>query len=183
MLTNLFRKFGQAEESITRRFGGSGLGLAVAKQLVELMGGEIGVESTLGQGSRFWFEIPLGNAARPTIGRGVLSEELTQLRVLVVDDLEMNRRVLAGQLGALGIAAVTSTTDGFQAIAELESASHQGRPFDLAIIDQRMPALSGDALVSRIRGMPEIAETKLLLASSGAATRSLPRCSPASTRC
>ena len=167
MQASLFQKFSQADESITRRFGGTGLGLAVAKQLVELMGGEVGVESTLGQGSRFWFEIPLGNAASPPISRGVLPEKLTELRVLIVDDVEMNRRVLTGQLGALGIAATTSTMDGFQAVAELERAWHQGRPFDLAIIDQRMPALSGDALVGRIRAMPEIAETKLLLAFSG----------------
>jgi CheY-like chemotaxis protein len=165
--TNLFRKFSQADGSITRRFGGTGLGLAVAKQLVELMGGEIGVESTLDRGSQFWFEIPLANAASPTIGRRALPEKLAKLRVLIVDDVEMNRRVLTGQLGALGITATTSTIDGFQAMAELERAWHQGRPFDLVIIDQRMPALSGDALVRRIRDMPEIAETKLLLASSG----------------
>jgi CheY-like chemotaxis protein len=97
---------------------------------------------------------------------------LAQLRVLIVDDVEMNRRVLTGQLGALGIAA-GSVIDGFQAIVELERAWHQGRPFDLVIIDQRMPALSGDELARRIRDMPEIAETKLLLASSGG-THALP---------
>ena len=89
----------------------------------------------------------------------------------------MNRRVLTAQLGALGIAAATAI-DGFEAIAELERAWHQGRPFDLVIVDQRMPALSGDALVRRIRDMPEIAETKLLLASSGA-TDTLPEEAPA----
>jgi PAS domain S-box-containing protein len=164
----LFRKFSQADGSITRRFGGTGLGLAVAKQLVELIGGEIGVETILGQGSRFWFEIPLAPAASPTIGRRALPEKLAQLRVLIVDDVEMNRRVLTAQLDALGIAAATAI-DGFQAMAELERAWHQGRPFDLVIVDQRMPALSGEALVRRIRDMPEIAETKLLLASSGGA--------------
>ncbi|MBV8089153.1 MAG: PAS-domain containing protein [Alphaproteobacteria bacterium] len=162
----LFRKFSQADGSITRRFGGTGLGLAVAKQLVELMGGEIGVETFPEQGSRFWFEIPLAPAASPTIGRRALPEKLAQLRILIVDDVEMNRRVLTAQLGALGIAAAAAI-DGFEAIAELKRAWHQGRPFDLVIIDQRMPALSGDALVQRIRDMPEIAETKLLLASSG----------------
>jgi signal transduction histidine kinase/DNA-binding response OmpR family regulator len=162
----LFRKFSQADGSITRRFGGTGLGLAVAKQLVELMGGDIGVETNLGQGSRFWFEIPMATAASPTIGRRALPEKLAQLRVLIVDDVEMNRRVLTAQLGALGIVPATAI-DGFEAMAELERAWHQGRPFDLVIVDQRMPAMSGDALVRRIRDMPEIAETKLLLASSG----------------
>ena len=172
VLEKLFRKFSQAESSITRRFGGTGLGLAVAKQLLELMGGEIGVESILRDGSRFWFVIPLAAAASPTIGRRALPEALAQLRVLIVDDVEMNRRVLTGQLGALGIAA-GSAVDGFHAIVELERAWDQGRPFDLVIIDQRMPALPGDELARRIRDMPEIAETKLLLASSGG-THALP---------
>ena len=162
---NLFQKFSQADGSITRRFGGTGLGLAIVKQLVDLMGGEVGLDSTLGQGSRFWFEIPLAPAANPTIGRRALPEKLAQLRVLIVDDIAMNHRVLTGQLGPLGVVP-TSAFDGFQALTELNRAWQEGRPFDLVIIDQRMPEFSGDALVRRIRGTPGIAETKLLLASS-----------------
>jgi PAS domain S-box-containing protein len=161
----LFEKFSQADGSITRRFGGTGLGLAIARQLVRLMGGRIGCESSPGDGSRFWFLIPLAAAASPTIERRALPEKLSELRVLVVDDFELNRRVLTGQLGALGI-ETAAAIDGFGAIAEMERAWHQGRPFDLVITDQRMPALSGDALVRRIRSMPEFGETKLLLASS-----------------
>jgi PAS domain S-box-containing protein len=162
----LFQTFSQADSSITRRFGGTGLGLAIARQLVELMDGEIGVDSAVGRGSRFWFEIPLPFAQNPTIGRRALPEKLAQLRVLIVDDIAVNRRMLAGQLGALGIAAASASDDG-QALAELERAWNQGRPFDLVIIDHRMLQLSGAALVRRMRENPAIAETKLLLASSG----------------
>jgi signal transduction histidine kinase/DNA-binding response OmpR family regulator len=162
----LFEKFTQADSSITRQFGGTGLGLSISRQLVELMGGSIGAESTPGRGSLFWFELPLPLATTPTIPRHAMPERLADLRVLVVDDTEMNRRILLRQLVGIGINA-TASEDGFHALAELESAWHRSCPFDLVIIDQMMPGLSGDALAKRIRSVPGIAETKLVIASSG----------------
>ena len=170
----LFEKFSQADASITRRFGGTGLGLAIVKQLVELMGGEIGVESTLGRGSRFWFEIPLAPAANPTIGRRALPEHLTRLRILIVDDIEMNHRVLAAQLNALGATDTAFAFDGRQAMAAIDRAWQEGQPFDVVIIDQRMPGVSGDNLAQHIRSVPGLCETKLLLASSGGGHALLP---------
>jgi signal transduction histidine kinase/DNA-binding response OmpR family regulator/HPt (histidine-containing phosphotransfer) domain-containing protein len=161
----VFEKFTQADSSITRRFGGTGLGLAISKQLVELMGGAIGHDSKLGSGSRFWFDLALPPASSPTAARRALPEKLADLNVLVVDDVEMNRRILIRQFAALGIEAV-SVDDGFAAMAELERAFHQGKPFDLVVVDQMMPGLSGEAITRRVRASREIAETKLVIASS-----------------
>ncbi len=163
--SNLFKKFSQADSSITRRFGGTGLGLAICRELVELMRGEIGVDSTVGSGSRFWFEVPLWPATNPTVERSALPGKLAGLHVLIVDDVEMNCRVLVRQLAGFGVAAV-SADDGVAAMAELERAFHLGKPFDLVIVDQMMPGLSGEALAQRVRAAPGIAETKIVIASS-----------------
>jgi signal transduction histidine kinase/DNA-binding response OmpR family regulator/HPt (histidine-containing phosphotransfer) domain-containing protein len=161
----LFQKFTQADSSITRRFGGTGLGLAISKQIVELMGGTIGVESEPGRGSKFWFELSLATATSPTVSRRELPQTLKGLRVLVVDDIELNQRVLARQLEVFGMECV-AIDDGFRAIGEIERAVHLGRAFDVVILDHMMPGISGDALAARIRKTPNIAETKLIIASS-----------------
>jgi CheY-like chemotaxis protein len=162
----LFQKFSQADSSMTRRFGGTGLGLAICKQLVELMHGEIGVTSALGAGSTFWFEIPFEKSAAHVADRETLPAHFKTLRVLLVDDVEMNLTIMGRQLKAFGM-KVHGVADGFAAMAELERAWHRSKPYDLVFLDQMMPGLTGDALVRRIRANPHLAEIKLVLVSSG----------------
>ncbi len=161
----LFQKFTQADSSMTRRFGGTGLGLAICKQLVELMQGEIGVDSKPGVGSTFWFEIPLERSAGHIPDLSRLPEQFRDLRILLVDDVEMNLLVMERQLETFGLAS-RKTRDGFDAMAELERAWHQNRPYDLVFLDQMMPGMSGDALARKIRASEHLAETKLVLVSS-----------------
>lgn len=161
----LFHKFVQADSSMTRRFGGTGLGLAICKQLVELMHGEIGVTSCAGVGSTFWFEIPFEKSTAHIADRETLPAHFKTLRVLIVDDIEMNITIMSRQLKAFGM-TVTGVADGFAALAELERAWHNGKPYDLVFLDQMMPGLTGDALAGRIRANQHLAETKLVIVSS-----------------
>ena len=110
-LDRLFDPFSQADASTTRRFGGTGLGLAIVKQLVELMGGSVGVESTVDVGSTFWIELPLPKQSEPT-PQPKRTAELADLRVLIVDDNATNRLILREQLGSWGM----HTTEAAQAL-------------------------------------------------------------------
>ena len=161
----LFNKFSQADSSVTRRFGGSGLGLAISKQLVELMGGEIGVSSRVGSGSTFWFQVSIPRSSARVPDLKSLPAHLKSLKVLLVDDVQMNLDILGRQLGAYGVFA-TAVADGFAALAELERAWHRGKPFDLVFLDQMMPGISGEDLAQRIKTDPHLSETKLVLVSS-----------------
>jgi signal transduction histidine kinase/DNA-binding response OmpR family regulator/HAMP domain-containing protein/HPt (histidine-containing phosphotransfer) domain-containing protein len=163
--SKLFQKFSQADGSITRRFGGTGLGLSISKQIVGLMGGEIGVESEPGRGSTFWFTIRLAAAATNNRHVPALPEELRDLRVLVVDDMEINRNILQRQLVGFGM-RVTCTEDGFGAIAEVDRAWHRDDPYDLILLDQMMPGMAGETVAERLRATPHCGETKIVLASS-----------------
>jgi two-component system, sensor histidine kinase and response regulator len=161
-LPKLFGEFIQADASTTRRFGGTGLGLAVSRKLCEMMGGDITVESTPGQGSRFSFTLPLGAVAEGS----PLGDGLAGLRCLVVDDNERNREIFERQLAPWGV-LVTSTASGDGALAELVKAVAQNRPFEVAIVDQHMPGMSGNELGAIVRAMPNLANIRLILASSG----------------
>jgi signal transduction histidine kinase/CheY-like chemotaxis protein/HPt (histidine-containing phosphotransfer) domain-containing protein len=161
----LFQKFSQADSSTTRRYGGTGLGLAICKQLIELMSGTIGVNSRVGAGSSFWFEIGLerSNARLPDMES--LPAHLANLRVLVVDDVPMNLDILSRQLGAYGVRTEVAE-DAFSAIAQLERAWHRGKPFDIVFLDQMMPGIAGAELAARIRQNKTLSEIKLVMVSS-----------------
>src|SRR5205823_984939 len=140
----LFEKFSQADTSTTRKYGGTGLGLTISKRLVELMGGSIQVESTVGEGSTFWFAItlPLDREAAPV---KLPAACLTGLRVLIVDDLEVNRRVIQQQIAGWGMYSRTALS-GEAALDMVRSARIDGEAFDVVIADYQMPGMDGVAL-------------------------------------
>jgi PAS domain S-box-containing protein len=162
--SRLFSSFVQADGSTTRRYGGTGLGLAISKKLVSLMGGEIGVKSKPGQGSVFWLTARFGRPAEP-VARAPESARLTGRRVLIVDDNATNRAILRQQLAHWGL-RVAGVEDGPSALLALRTAATSGKPYDLAVLDMKMPGMDGLALARVIRDDPSVAEVKLVLLTS-----------------
>jgi PAS domain S-box-containing protein len=160
----LFEQFSQVDGSTTRNYGGTGLGLAISKRLVNLMGGSVGVTSRPGEGSTFWFTLPLQLDSQPDVAP-VPVGELRGTRVLIVDDNEVNRRVLHEQVVGWGMRN-GSCASGEEALRALQAARLGGDPYPIAIIDYQMPGMDGAALTAIIKDDPATRDTIVVMLTS-----------------
>ena len=160
----LFQPFVQADGSTTRHYGGTGLGLAIARQLVEFMGGRMGLESSPGRGSTFWFELSLPKLLLdvPEAVRANIPDGTT---VLVVDDNSTNRGIVAAQLAQSKI-TVETAADAEAALRQVRARERDGQPFHAALIDRRMPGVDGFTLAQEIRAGAASGQTKLIMLTS-----------------
>ncbi len=164
----LFKAFEQAETSTTRKYGGTGLGLAISKQLVELMGGQIRLESTPGAGSTFSFTVRFGvGTPRAAATHEDAARVLQGKSALIVDDNETNRRILRTMVGHWGLHAIDADS-GKGALALLDRAGNVGQPVSLVVTDLHMPGMDGFELTRAIRDHPRFGSLPIILLTSSA---------------
>jgi len=155
----LFERFSQADGSTTRKYGGTGLGLSISKQLVELMGGEIGVDSEPGKGSTFWFTLDLANAINQLPSPAM--DGLKGRRFLVAETNATNRRLLEQLFESWGIDY--SLADSGQALMDcLRAGVASDHPYDVAIIDLQLPDINDDNIGMQIQGIPDLSDLPLV---------------------
>jgi len=174
-LGTIFEAFTQADNSTTRRFGGTGLGLTITRRLIGLMGGDIRVESEPGKGSRFHFIARFGARVSTPPIPGVVPADLRGQRILVVDDNATNRRILAETLTGWGaVPTVAESADA--ALFVLETAAERRERFALVILDNHMPYKDGFHLAALIREMPEVAGSIIMMLTSAGQSGDAARC-------
>jgi PAS domain S-box-containing protein len=160
----VFEKFSQVDGSSTRRHEGTGLGLAITSRLVELMQGQVGVESEEGKGSTFWFTVTLPTAGKPQSQR-VAPVDVTGARILIVDDNAVNRQILSEQMASWRFDSCAAES-GHEGIQVLKAAAQYGLAVDCVVLDYQMPGMTGADAARIIRATPEIASTPIVILTS-----------------
>ncbi|KAA3619938.1 MAG: response regulator [Calditrichaeota bacterium] len=164
-LKNLFRSFSQVDASTTRKYGGTGLGLAISKQLVELMHGEINVNSVEGRGSDFWFTTTFERQPKDSPHRQKMKFDFTDKRILIVDDTKINRDILRLQLRSWGY-TTEEVRRGAEVLPLMRSQAEEGYPFDICILDMQMPDMNGVDVGIAIKQDAQLQDTNLILLTS-----------------
>lgn len=162
--TAIFEKFSQVDESATRKHEGTGLGLAIASSLVELMGGEIGIESTVGEGSTFWFSITLP-IHKDASAKKRVPVDVSGARVLIIDDNEVNREILSEQMAVWKFDSAACSS-GSEALAMMRAAREQGVTIDVVILDYHMPEMNGADLARIMAADNDLSDIPIIMLTS-----------------
>jgi len=172
----IFESFTQADASMTRKYGGNGLGLAICKNLVELMNGSIWVESIMDQGSTFHFRLPFVLQKRlPDSSETLELAAIRDVAALIVDDNSTNRRILEDVLLGWNLRP-TQCEDGRKALPYLEQAHAEGKPFRLVLLDAQMPHIDGFSVAEAIKKQPHLAGTTIIMLTSAGLRGDAARC-------
>ncbi len=164
-VATIFDRFVQVDSSTTRKYGGTGLGLAISKQLVEIMGGQLAVESELGEGSTFWFTCVFKKQPEATEPKLVVPVDLLEVRILIVDDNATNCMILNKTLENFGC-RVWTVNSGRQALDTLHAAVQAGSPYRMVLLDMQMPEMDGEQTLRAIKGDPRLEDTVVVILTS-----------------
>lgn len=164
----VFERFTQVDGSTTRKYGGTGLGLTISKQLIDAMGGDMGLSSTLGVGSTFWFDLVFRKQPEedaPQVVAPLTPLDLQGIRILCVDDNQTNRTILARMVGGFGC-RVDTVPSGAKALEAMQQAHRSGGPYQIVLLDMQMPGMDGEQTARAIKADPALKDAKIVILTS-----------------